>query len=700
MCALTPNNRYGTGPLGSQSQSSSTLSFKTDINRQKTRRWVEAKSVSYDGDDWGDDDLVVEEEVAPSATTPAASSDHRLAAISEARESLAEDGAVSQQPRDDSEMRTTTGGEQTRGSSTEPSSLGRPADSHEQFQEQSSGTVSSKPAPVDHGQQESSPAPASSAPAAQASEPVASTQTEEKSLQRDPSLGFRSVVHQAFDAQDTPTSMSDDISRSDSVSTSVISPIIPRSGLDTDKTKTIEEHPDEADTNGPPPGFRPGHRRDLSLPGSENDASKRATIVDGQQAPEPQLAQTVTVPPAQSHEGQVSATGADEPIKVHDQQPAQDLDGTAGSQLHTPMPLRIPEGQTHNALESAPPSVGTEASPQEMESDRLRREIIRSLSPDPQQASRPASRTFNESHASKGEAPHLPSDGEHGIAPPDPLRIKSPAVPQAPADVAPVPSEPVPAPEEDTRPMLTKRFSWEESSNEADNDAGVAPNQRAVTSGVSPSESPGQDVAAPTTSASPEEPKDVPASSEGANSGGSEAAPRPPVEATAAQSQSEPPLRTFKQIMEIKSPEEKIRAFKETREQFASMDTGLSEWLRRSSESLQDHADLVQLNGEVPGGAPARALPQRTKFPKLSSFGNLSLSSPSLPSTSQTSGTHGHVRRPSAPLAGKINMQNMESKGKDLLHSAGMLGGKAGGAARGLFAKGKSKLRSTTDKVD
>ncbi|KAL9037874.1 MAG: hypothetical protein Q9214_005509, partial [Letrouitia sp. 1 TL-2023] len=31
-------------------------SFKTNVNRAKTKRWVEAKSYSYDGDDWGDVD--------------------------------------------------------------------------------------------------------------------------------------------------------------------------------------------------------------------------------------------------------------------------------------------------------------------------------------------------------------------------------------------------------------------------------------------------------------------------------------------------------------------------------------------------------------------------------------------------------------------------------------------------------------------
>src|SRR5436190_1939490 len=39
--------------------------YKTNVNRQKTKRWVDAKSYSYDGDDWGDGDEYIEEEEEP-----------------------------------------------------------------------------------------------------------------------------------------------------------------------------------------------------------------------------------------------------------------------------------------------------------------------------------------------------------------------------------------------------------------------------------------------------------------------------------------------------------------------------------------------------------------------------------------------------------------------------------------------------------
>lgn len=32
------------------------VSFKTNVNRAKTKKWVQAKKNAYDGDDWGDYD--------------------------------------------------------------------------------------------------------------------------------------------------------------------------------------------------------------------------------------------------------------------------------------------------------------------------------------------------------------------------------------------------------------------------------------------------------------------------------------------------------------------------------------------------------------------------------------------------------------------------------------------------------------------
>lgn len=44
-------------------------SYKTNVNRQKTRKWVEAKSVDYGGDDWGEDDYYDDEPPPPPPAT-------------------------------------------------------------------------------------------------------------------------------------------------------------------------------------------------------------------------------------------------------------------------------------------------------------------------------------------------------------------------------------------------------------------------------------------------------------------------------------------------------------------------------------------------------------------------------------------------------------------------------------------------------
>ncbi|PGH14374.1 hypothetical protein AJ80_05964 [Polytolypa hystricis UAMH7299] len=153
----------------------------------------------------------------------------------------------------------------------------------------------------------------------------------------------------------------------------------------------------------------------------------------------------------------------------------------------------------------------------------------------------------------------------------------------------------------------------------------------------------------------------------------------------------------FREIMAVKTPHEKIRKFDETREQFADMDTGLSDWIKHAAEEYPEHRDLVERNGQLPPGASSshRPSPSRAKFPRLTSLSGIS-------SAHRESSTTGHARHSSgSPLVGMINSQHMQAKGKDLLHNAGVLGGKAGGAARGLFAKGRSKFRNSSggDKV-
>jgi len=155
-------------------------------------------------------------------------------------------------------------------------------------------------------------------------------------------------------------------------------------------------------------------------------------------------------------------------------------------------------------------------------------------------------------------------------------------------------------------------------------------------------------------------------------------------------------LVTFRQALNMTSPQERIRSFKQSREQFATMEEGmLSNWISKTSEMLPEHSDLISRNGQLPPGFQ----PHITSRGKLSKLLPTSTSSSDV--TQSTFTPPGHVRKPSGSPLGGISRQNVESKSKDLLHSAGVLGGKAAGGAKGLFSRGKSKFRSGgTDKVD
>ena len=184
-----------------------------------------------------------------------------------------------------------------------------------------------------------------------------------------------------------------------------------------------------------------------------------------------------------------------------------------------------------------------------------------------------------------------------------------------------------------------------------------------------------------------------------------------------------PPLPTdpatipsFRAILALKDPTERIQTFKATREQFAHMNTGLSQWLVATMNDLPEHSDLLTNGGVFGNISSYRPSPSRTKFP---GFRVTSGQSSQLPQHQQYLGTNSQMMPPSpnSPAvmssanpsgyspggsSGRVSSQQMQSKGKDLLHSAGLFGGKANTAAKGLFSKGRSKFRGSgsADKVD
>lgn len=149
----------------------------------------------------------------------------------------------------------------------------------------------------------------------------------------------------------------------------------------------------------------------------------------------------------------------------------------------------------------------------------------------------------------------------------------------------------------------------------------------------------------------------------------------------------------FKDIMQLGSVAGRIAKFKETQAIFASQDLGLNNWITMMKTDWPEHA---QTNGSFSGSAvspkpnTAAAPPQSTaEKPYYQQYlnANTSGSNPArsrlaaLPAQAQAAGSaFGHS-------SGQIG-----HKGKEFMQSAGKMG-------KGLFSKGRSKLKGTGDKV-
>lgn len=802
--------------LNPDSQGNQSVSFKTDINRKKTKKWVSAKSVSYDGDDWGDEDDEEEEE-EEEAPPPLPTSRFQT---NQPQSSVGVN--PTQNTSTPTNVQSPTGPQSL---SNDTPAFVRPADIYKRMQEErtkegqpaessSSGPIPPTAPPQEEQLRQGSNLGPSTSPlvipelkrlsgfgsdfmsgtslSEQPTQPAQPSQinntqpqTQSLPLRHNPSLGFNSVVHQAFDAPETPTSSNDNFSRSNSDSTSVISPIISHGNLESAKTPTIaEDYAGEVSAQEPPANFKPGHRRDLSLPSpgngpdrvpvvSNSEHSQQAEVVSSSH-PVDNLAPSTDDGEKSPSDSEGAASGEATPKPASE--PRQSIEnpslhaaavesqvGSQNKESVSPMPaqLRIPQDQTHD-IPQITPSMSAETSPQDMESDRLRKEIMRSLSPDPTSVVDP-SQTGNESSYFPKEYDGYLNDHK-GIPLTSPLQPKAATSPGAAAEPLSLTINPAVVAESSAKQPeassavsqsrfgLKKRFSWEASDDSSEGDVLEEQSERATSIPSTHSASIAEDpliskaaMAAASSSFSNDATRDggdapdeqgLPRYSTIANESTHRPEDMAPEVVEPAEESSLAPLQevdpsalppspsinspalsavhreatqpagteaslpSFRKIMEIPSGNEKIRVFKDTREQFARINNGLEDWIRRSSESLPEHADLIRANGRLPGGAPTGVLPPKNKFPKLSSLGNLSLPS-SHEGSSQLGYSPSHVRRSSgSPLTGVMNRQNVEAKGKDFLHSAGVFGGKAGGAARGLFAKGKSKLRGGADKVD
>jgi len=156
---------------------------------------------------------------------------------------------------------------------------------------------------------------------------------------------------------------------------------------------------------------------------------------------------------------------------------------------------------------------------------------------------------------------------------------------------------------------------------------------------------------------------------------------------------AQPKIPAFREILALKTPQARIQAYNETRDQFANLNTGLAHWLAMAANNMPEHADILSNQGRTGTGLQShRNSPSRSKLLNSSPHS----AGPSNATPSATAG-YGPSQgfSPSGGSGGKISSQQVQAKSKELLHTAGVFSGKANVAAKGLFSKGKSKLKSS-----
>jgi hypothetical protein len=449
--------------------------------------------------------------------------------------------------------------------------------------------------------------------------------------------------------------------------------------------------------------------------------------------------------------------------------PAKDtpseIDAPGSTLGYFPPPLRTskmfetsPLAATDVSSSSRPlmlPAPSSETSMQDTENDRLRKEIVRSLTPKSTQyeddseglfvdeAPLPQLPVANQPHSSGSDTAAVPNPNDSNTrklnsdsrrSKPSPLQ--TPIAPTIADKVLPQPNNPeddqrqpdttqariVRDPED--RPTLEQRFSWEAQAE-------IAPLEPGQSSELSSARAPHSAQGARGETGSPEtiRPYAQPSVSSTTNSshvvpsiapantlrhiqddapsryGEPGHSPDAPIQGTSTElsfrpdqtglpTDSNSPLHSaarempFRDILSLGTPQDRIQAFNTNRGVVASQDTGLEEWLRAMGTQLSEHSDVLRNNGrlslqENENLAIFKPSPARSKFQRLASLANNQSTDPEYDPSIANS-----------PSSGRGNNLHMPGQGKKLLKDAGKIGGHAGVVAKGLFAKGKNKLRA------
>ncbi|UJO25230.1 uncharacterized protein CLAFUR5_14606 [Fulvia fulva] len=199
---------------------------------------------------------------------------------------------------------------------------------------------------------------------------------------------------------------------------------------------------------------------------------------------------------------------------------------------------------------------------------------------------------------------------------------------------------------------------------------------------------------------------EIPHVPEKSHENASSMAPGPDSPSTSRRSAPIPP---FRNILAMKTPEERIATYNETRDTFAGMNTGLDDWLSKMLETHPEHANLsTSHTGFKP---PALQSPGTNTFkrghkpsPSLANFKNKFAGGDAQRSTSigSTDGTSAADSKPTRSTLGDgkgVDMEEVKAKGKEFMKNANVLGGKASQGAKSWFNKSKSRLASGSGSV-
>lgn len=166
---------------------------------------------------------------------------------------------------------------------------------------------------------------------------------------------------------------------------------------------------------------------------------------------------------------------------------------------------------------------------------------------------------------------------------------------------------------------------------------------------------------------------------------------------------NQPPPMEFREIMVMPAPEQRIEAYNKAREQYATMDSGLSGWLAAQTGQPGPHTPPQGLDGgrsragSVAQGGPAPYYQQSPYANASSPADSTPVSNMGTPQRQSTLGAMGLGTQSgfgggrSTSHQAQQQAQIAKEKGKELLHSAGMFGGAVGKKGKGLFKKGTSR---------